>query len=414
VVSALAPARVALLGHPGGGGLLSDPVGGYGGRTLALAVPRFFAEVTVEAADHLEILPLAADEPRWSGLPELIGQVDERGYGGPVQLLTATLRTLADLMASVDSPGAEHLRCRIRYHSTIPAGVGLAESSALVVAALSALTESVGLDVPPQVLATVAHRIETQQLGRIAELDDAVVQTYGGLMALDFGLETVDGLFGVGHGDYAPLPGTGLPDLYLAYRGRPAEPSEVDDGADDSDETVEDLFLRLRRSGEPGHGQTREVLRQLAALAIEGEAALRWRHRDRFGDLLHHDLRLRRLLCPLTATQELLLGAAADCQSSATVASSLAGPLVGASVVGMVGSDEHRSELAEAFEAVGAEFVPIGAPPDPGDHGASVGTGRRSTGDGSVDGEIDDGVDDDPDTVVPFDPLKRPDPDGAA
>ena len=335
------PARVGLLGNP------SD---GYGGRTLGLAVPLFAATVELVEADELEIVPNPDDEPWWADVGDLVDQVDCYGYLTVPQLLAATIRTFADVVsfeASTIGSNAEPQLTRFRsagfrltYHSTIPRQVGLGGSSALVIATLRCLAEFTGLDVPPEILPSIALRVETEQLNLTAGLQGRVVQTYGGLMAMNFGEMTTDARFGVSHGEYHDVDPGSLPNLFLAYRSSAARPS--------------DRFHRvLRRRYEDGDSTIRELLHQLAALALEGEAALRWSDADRFAELLGENMRLRRQLGPVPDEQIELIDLAVSCDASATFAGS------GGAIVGAYDDDEHLARLKTALGSVDAVVVAL-------------------------------------------------------
>lgn len=341
MIIASAPARVGLLGNP------SD---GYGGRTLGLAVPRFEATVEIEPADHLEIVHHDDDLPRWSSVPDLVDRVDRHGYGTGPQLLAATIRTLADVASSIERSGVARLTGRIHYRTTIPRSVGLAGSSALVVAAIRAIGQLTGLELPPAVLASVALRVETEQMGITAGLQDRVVQAHGGLVAMNFGEMEVEARFGVSHGQYRQLDPSALPPLFLAYRDAAAEPS---DG----------YHRKLRQRFEEGDAVVRDTMHHLAGLAVEGEAALRWRDGARFGALLSENMGLRRRLGPLPDAQLALIEAAGRVDAPATFAGS------GGAIVGAYTDAEHLEQVTASLGALEAEVVDLstGDAPDPED-----------------------------------------------
>lgn len=326
-----APARVGLLGNP------SD---GYGGRTLGLAVPTFQATVEVEPAGHLEIVANDDDLARWSSVGDLVDRVDRHGYGTGPQLLAATVRTLADVAHSVGHSGFAGLGGIIRYHTTIPRSVGLAGSSALVVATIRALGELTDLELPPPVLASVALRVETEQLGITAGLQDRVVQSMGGLVAMNFGETEIDARYGVSYGQYHSLDPAELPPLFLAYRSQAAEPS---DG----------YHRQLRQRFEDGDIGVRDALHQLAGLAVEGEAALRWRNQERFAALLGENMALRRRLGPLPDAQLALVDAAERAGAPATFAGS------GGAVVGSHRDEEHLDQVRAEMATLDATVLAI-------------------------------------------------------
>ena len=75
---------------------------------------------------------------------------------------------------------------RISFESDIPLQVGLAGSSAIVVAALRVLCRWWRVELPPDELAELALRAESELLGIAAGPQDRVVQSYQGLLDMDF------------------------------------------------------------------------------------------------------------------------------------------------------------------------------------------------------------------------------------
>ena len=324
-----APSRVGILGNP------SD---GYGGRTLALAVPRFEATVELEPADRVEIVPGPEDEPCWSSIAAMATHLDRHGYGTGPQLLAAVVRTFAAVAESTEQRLEGGFR--LSYRTRIPRQVGLGGSSALVVAALRCLSDHFELEIPPHVLPSVALRAETSELGLSAGLQDRVVQSYGGLVAMDFGEPVVDTRFGVSHGEYEPLDPSNLPPLFLAYRESAAEPSSQ-------------YHQSLRARYEAGDPQVRETLRELASLVVEGRAALRWGDTERFCDLIGRNMTLRRQLGPLPEAQVELVDVAEAARTTATFAGS------GGAVVGSYRDEDHFEELADLYADIGADVVSL-------------------------------------------------------
>ncbi|MEM7322415.1 MAG: GHMP kinase [Actinomycetota bacterium] len=331
MISVTVPARVGILGNP------SD---GYGGRTLSLALPRFGATVTLEAADRLEIVENEEDRPVWSSVGELVDRIDRQGYGTGPQLLAAAVRTFADVAHSVEHRGFPGQTFRLGYSTTIPRQVGLGGSSALVIATLRALGQETGLELPPEVLPSIALRAETEQLGITAGLQDRVIQTYGGLVSMNFGEMTTDARFGVSHGEYRGLDPAGLPPLFLAYRERSAEPSGT------YHRTLRDRFDR-------GDGVVREGLKALAGLVVEGEAAVRWGSGERLAELIDRNMGIRRTLAPIPESQLDLVDAVGDLGFSATFAGS------GGAIVGVHAGPDDLDLLTGALAARDATVVPI-------------------------------------------------------
>lgn len=381
-----APARVGILGNP------SD---GYGGRTLALAVPAFGATVSLEPFDRLVIEPVDAGY-EWGSVAELVEDVDRHGYGGGQQLLAATVRTFVDVTKAIDqrrgtseadnepvektvlslidepatvqrSSGGALVEAspegsaskgsaskssaskstvfngqafRLRYQTTIPRQVGLAGSSALVIACLRCLGRFVGTELPADVMATIALRVETEQLGITAGLQDRVVQAYGGLVAMDFGEMTTDSNFGVSVGNYTKLDLKNLPPLFASYRLSAAEGSDV-------------YHRELRRRFDGGDATVRETLRKLATLVVEGEAALRWGDSTRFAALIAENMRLRRTLAPLSEKQLELVDAATAADAQCTFSGS------GGAIVGAYQDLDHYERLSSTLATLDAFTIKL-------------------------------------------------------
>jgi glucuronokinase len=202
-----APARAALAGNP------SD---GYGGRVLAVALDELRAEAEVAPAQRDDVEGALARA------------------------------ALARFRARFPRHAGESVR--VRWTTTVPREVGLAGSSAIVIAVLRALLEAFGEALEPRELAAVALAAETEELGIAAGLQDRLVQAHGALLAMDFAR---DG------GGVEALDRALLPPLYVAWHPEAASPS----GAIHAD-------LRARER------EVRPVMDELAALAARARDAL--------------------------------------------------------------------------------------------------------------------------------------------
>lgn len=217
------PARTGLVGHP------SD---GYGGATLSVTLRNFAAHVEVRAAPELKIAP-DGDE----GWPE-----------GGEPLLRAAVRRFCRHCA--ERGDRYEPRVRIRYGSTIPREVGLAGSSAIVIAALRALGAHAGIVLSDDELPALALSVETDELGIAAGPQDRVVQTYGGLVFMDFEAhrhETLDAAL--------------LPELFIAWLPAAAGASGT-------------AHAGVRERHARGERSVVRAMRTLATLAHDARAAL--------------------------------------------------------------------------------------------------------------------------------------------
>src|SRR5262245_39826928 len=263
ISSARAFARAALLGNP------SD---GYGGRTISFAFTNFEAGVVVYEWPRLEILPGTSDQVSFANLHELVEDVEANGYYGGLRLVKAALKRFADWCAE-RSVRADRT-FSIRYQSSIPRGVGLGGSSAIVTAVLRGLLDFHEVDLPLEELPALALSVETEELGIAAGLQDRVAQAYQGLTYMDFGPEASVGPAG---GSYEPLDPGLLPPLAIAFAPAAGQPSH------EAHRAVRERFLA-------GDQAVRQTMAEIAELAELGRAALLEREDDQLGALMQRNL----------------------------------------------------------------------------------------------------------------------------
>lgn len=183
-------------------GLLGNPSDVYGGKAIAFAFREFLAEVRVEPSARLA---LPADPEAARLLGAALGRLPE-----------AARQRLA-------AGGTGEPRLAVRFHTNIPRQVGLAGSSAIVVAALRAACAACDVQLHPAELAERALAAEAEDLGIVAGPMDRVVQAYGGLVHMDFRAPR-------GPRSYRRLDPGLLPPLFVAWDPEPGEPSGVPHG----------------------------------------------------------------------------------------------------------------------------------------------------------------------------------------
>ena len=200
--------------------LIGNPSDGYFGKTIAFTFSNFHADVTLYDSSELEILPARRDQSRFSSLEKLACDVDMYGYYGGIRLIKASLKKF-------------HSWCRdhgiilhdrnftLRYHSNIPAHLGLAGSSAIITACMRALMAFYNVEVPNHFLANLILSVETEELSIAAGLQDRVAQSYNGMVHMDFNKALMDER---GYGQYTPLTAgrilnTTLPTTHPLPRG---------------------------------------------------------------------------------------------------------------------------------------------------------------------------------------------------
>lgn len=316
-------------------GLLGNPSDVHFGKCLSFTFRQFSAAVSCEPAERVEIVPGRPDALAYDTLDALVRDVRRRGYYGGVRLIKATLLTFR-----------EHCRAKgrslreqnpgISYESDIPVHVGLAGSSAIVTAALGALSEFYEVPIGKPTLANLALRVEALELGIPGGLMDRVVQVYGGLVFMDLSRSEMERS---GHGRYEALDSELLPPLFVAYRPGLAEESEA-------------VHRTLRRRVESGDREVRTTIGRLAELAQRGRDMLLEGRGGEIGPLMEENFALRTGLGMVEpANRELaLLGR----REGAAV--KLAGS--GGAVVGLYDGDPARLErLRAAYSGLGATLL---------------------------------------------------------
>jgi glucuronokinase len=310
--------------------LAGNPSDGFGGRTISLAIANYAARVTVRESNALEIRPLAADRTRFGDVDDLVRDVRVNGYYGGVRLLKAAVRRLATVASDRGTPLGER-SFAIEYETSIPRGVGLGGSSAIVTAALTALAAFCDVDVEPGELPALALAVETEELGIAAGLQDRVAQAEGGLTFMDFDPQVVATR---GGGAYERLDPELLPGLFVAHLERAAEPSDV-------------FHSRLRHRFEAGERAVTEAMRELAAIASRARDAVAARDATGLGAAMDETFEVRRSIAELDSRHVRMVELARSLGASANYAGS------GGAIVGTCSGAAHEAELERAFEAEG-------------------------------------------------------------
>jgi glucuronokinase len=338
IVRTQAFARAALVGNP------SD---GYHGRTLAVVVRRFRAKAVLHEWDEVEIVLSQEDRCRFGSVDELAADVRSHGYYGGIRLVKATIKRFADYCRAKGLPLAGG-NFSLRYESDIPRQVGLAGSSAIVVATLRALMEFHNVRIPREVQSSLALSVETEELGIPAGLQDRVAQVYGGLVYMDFSREQTVTRDGMECGVYEPLDERLLPPLFAAYARQGGKPTGT---------TLSPLKARYD-AGEP---RVVQAMQTLAAYAQQARDALQKGDHRRFAELVDANFDVRRALftehgrCMLNENHVRMIDAARAAGASANFAGS------GGAIVGTYSGASMLPKLEKELNALGCEVFTLNA-----------------------------------------------------
>lgn len=315
-------------------GFLGNPSDGYFGKTISFLVRNFRARVLLYPSSRLEIKPSKADMPVFENLEDLYRTTRWRGYYGGIRIIQALLVRLMDYcrQRGIALPNRNFT---IEYESTIPMRLGLGGSSAIVTAAMRALSQYYGLEIPRPVMANLALETETRELGVPAGLQDRVVQVYEGLVYMDFDKALMDRQ---GYGNYEPLDRAQLPQVYLAYRTSLSEGTEVFHA------NVRERWLR----GDP---EVVEAMRTWASYAERGRAAMQAGDYDTLDQLIDANFDLRAQLYHIDEGNLRLVQTARRVGATANFAGS------GGAIVGSYKDRQMYDELVAAMGPLGAAVI---------------------------------------------------------
>lgn len=218
------PARAAFAGNP------SD---GFGGAVVAAPLPSLCAAASFRTGEQPDRTPI----------------------------VVATV-TAFDARFGTRSHG------RVRWSTSIPTSVGLAGSSAIVIAAIRALAAHHEVEVEPLDLARLALDVEVSGMGIAAGLQDRITQAFATTMFMDFRTDEHTAVA-------ARIPA----DAFVAYC-REAESSGV-------------VHHRLRERWDAGDPALRAAVDALRLRAVEARDALVAGDRSRLGRAMTASTELR-------------------------------------------------------------------------------------------------------------------------
>lgn len=324
IIETRTPARAALIGNP------SD---GFNGVTIAFTFDNFCAGVRLWESPELEIRPWRMDRLVFRSLEDLVHNVTNYGYYGGTRLIKAIIKVFYDYCAELGIH-LDRKNFTIMYASTIPVRVGLAGSSGIITSVLRALMRFYGVSIPQEVMPNLILQAESKELKIGAGLQDRVVQTYGGLVYMDFDKE----LMKRGFGHYENLDVKLLPPLFVAY----------DDSATEGTELFHNPLRERYQRGE------RVVIDSLNLIA---EGARQFRTYLEQGDigsmerLLDENFDLRCKIQQVSPLNQRLVAAARSVGVSAKLCGS------GGAVVGICRDEETYRRLGEAYQKIGATLL---------------------------------------------------------
>lgn len=204
-------------------GLMGNPSDGFQGKTLSFLIDNFSANVTLEQHHTVEIVPHPVLDPNtFNGLDKLSLHTSVKGYYGGMRLVQASCHVFAQRCVLAGHTVHMNRGFKAQYDTTIPRMVGLSGSSAIIIATFRALMRFYGLTLEELKIAkdefpTIILDIERKELCISAGLQDRVIQTYGGLVHMDFTPSESRSSRPLVGGVYTSVDPSLLPEMYLAY-----------------------------------------------------------------------------------------------------------------------------------------------------------------------------------------------------
>ncbi len=307
-------------------GLAGNPSDGYGGCILATTFRNFVAEVIVAPSDTVSIRAAQGEPYTAASLEDLLQRCARDGHPAKHRLMTATACRMARTQAVDRTRGFA-----LDYRSTIPREVGLAGSSALVVAALRALSTLFDVTLETDSLIDLALRTETEELKIAGGLMDRTIQVLEGALFFDCSAHSVTA-------SARWIDPAALPNLYLAYNGSLARES----GAIHND---------VKARYESGDAKVHGVMRDLRALAEDAYDRIVSGQGGELAPLIDRNYDLRASIFDIDPRYEQMIRTARAAGASAKFAGS------GGAVVGTYHDDDMLNHLREKFAAIGSTLI---------------------------------------------------------
>jgi len=319
------------------GGLLGNPSDGYNGKTISFSVRNYWAEVALYEWDSVDIVLAADDRAKFDSVFDLAREVRLHGYYGGIRLIKATIKRFVE--HCVTRGLALHDRkFSVRYQTTIPRQVGLAGSSAIIVATLRGLMEFYDVQLPLEIQPMFVLLVEQEELGITVGLQDRVIQVYEGLVYMDFSPAREHIVDGLKCYWYEPMDPALLPPLYVAHHETLGEPTEV-------------FHNNIRERFNRGDQAVVDAMTTFADIAANGREALIAGDTERLARLIDKNFDTRRAIYRLPTWQIDMVEAARRCGASAKFAGS------GGAILGTYSGEAMFDDVRDRLARIGSRTV---------------------------------------------------------
>lgn len=319
--------------HPRAG-LVGNPSDGYHGKTISFLFKNFSAEVMLWETPEVEIQPTRRDLSHYESLQHLADDVRQFGYYGGLRLLKATVCKFHDY-CQLHGIKLHDRNFSLRYQSNIPRHVGMAGSSAIITACMRALCRFYEVTIPKPLMPNLVLSVENDELGISAGLQDRVIQTYEGMVYMDFDKEYMKQH---GHGVYEPMDVALLPPIYIAYDTTLSEGSEV-------------FHNNIRERFHKGDPEVVQAMLFWADLAAQVKELLLRGEGRKIAPLLNANFDRRRQIYRLSHRNIAMVEAARSVGASAKFTGS------GGAIVGTYENEEMFRRVEDALTPMGVKVL---------------------------------------------------------
>lgn len=320
---------------PARAGVLGNPSDGFFGKTIAVPVKNFHAEINLYESDRIEILPGPSDNVNFSSLTDMIRDIEVNGYYGGYRLIKAAIKQFHDYV-NLEGISLPERNFTIQYTSNIPRQVGMAGSSAIITSTLKALFKFFEIDIIKPILANYVLWTESKELGISAGLQDRVVQVYGKPIFMDFDKKYMEEK---GYGIYEPFNPELLPPLFLAYQI----------GLTHRDRAHNEVKALWER----GDKKVREAMVKIGENARVGYQALKVGDLKRFNECINKNFDLRASIYPITKRNMHMIRLARSIGATAKF------PGSGGAIIGTFKDETVFHYLEKKFEEIGCSVIKI-------------------------------------------------------
>ncbi|HEX8522235.1 MAG TPA: hypothetical protein VF669_08255 [Tepidisphaeraceae bacterium] len=307
-------------------GLVGNPSDGYFGKTISFVIRNFRATVKLWESPRFEIVPSHGDLADFNSVSDFLRDLKLHGYYGGLRLIKAIVKKFHSYCRERDI-GLHDRNFTVSFDTNIPRLVGLAGSSAIITATLRALMQFYEVQIPKEMMPTLILSAEKEELGIQAGLQDRVIQTYEGIVYMDFERSLIESR---GYGIYQELRPEKMPPLFVAYDPDRAEVSDI------PHRNLRELFNR----GDP---IVVGAMKQYRELTDRGRAALMSGDWEALHRVMNENFDLRRQIMPIAPENLRMVEVARATGASAKFAGS------GGAIVGLYKDGRQYQDLVDGL-----------------------------------------------------------------